>query len=104
MELSLSFDKLSLHDALLCRIEIDWENAWVILDLQAFVDISEPASPHHLLFRGVADFRCTRTNEWGPSSAILDVSMVNGEYKIQMQSGDSILIKASGYEFKKGSL
>ncbi|WP_220719580.1 hypothetical protein [Agarivorans litoreus] len=96
----MSFETLPLHDALLGRIEIDWDTALVWLDLQAFSEVSESALPYCLLFRVVTDFRYSRINEWGPSNSILDAKMLGDEYHIQMQSGDSIFIKASGYEFR----
>ncbi|WP_411993651.1 hypothetical protein [Agarivorans sp. DSG3-1] len=100
----MNFEKLPLHDALLDRIEIDWDNALVRLDFQAFIEVSEPALPYHLLFRVVTDFRCSRENEWGPSNSILEAKAVDDEYHIKMQSGDSIFIKASGYEFQQSGI
>ncbi|MBV1879319.1 MAG: hypothetical protein KUG79_16880 [Pseudomonadales bacterium] len=100
----MSFDKLPLHDALLGQIKIDWENSLVKLELQAFTELSKAASPHHLLFQGVTDFRCSRNNEWGPSNSVLEVNNIDCEYQIQMQSGDTISIKADGYEFKQSGL
>jgi hypothetical protein len=99
----LSFETLPLHDALLGRIEIDWDTALVRLDLQAFSEVAKPALPYYLLFRVVTDFRYSRLNEWGPSNSILEAKVVGDEYHIQMQSGDNICIKASSYEFKQSN-
>ena len=96
----MSFEKLPLHDAILQQITIDWENSVTTFNLLGFLKVSKPASPCSLKFNGVTDFRCPRNNDWGLSNLILDSSFMNGEYHIQMQSGDIISIEAKGYEFK----
>ncbi len=100
----MKFEQLPLHDAILDLIDIGWDEAFVKLNLHAFIEISKPALPCQLEFSGVTNFSCTRDNEWGPSSSVLEVNMVDGEFQMQMQSGDKILIKADAFEFKCSGL
>jgi hypothetical protein len=100
----VNFEQLPLHDAILGLIDIDWDEAFVKLNLHVFIEITKPAEPYQLKFIGVTNFSCTRDNEWGPSNSVLEVNIVGDEYQLQMQSGDKILIKADAFEFKYSGL
>jgi hypothetical protein len=87
--------KISLHDAVLERIEVLWERC--ICNC-----IIRPVSPERqtviLRFSGVTEVRIPHVNPWGPSSSILEVRESEQSYVLEMQSGDSISIMAAGYE------
>lgn len=100
----MNFEQLPLHDAILGLIDIGWDEASVKLDLLVFVEVSKPALPYQLEFSGVTNFSCTKDNEWGPSNSVLEVSVVDKGYQLQMQSGDRILVTADDFEFKYSGL
>jgi hypothetical protein len=100
----VNFEQLPLHDAILGLIDIDWDEAFVKLNLHVFIEITKPAEPYQLKFIGVTNFSFTRDNEWEPSNSVLEVNIVDDEYQLQMQSGDKILIKADAFEFKYSGL
>lgn len=97
----MSIEKLPLHDAVIEQISIDWRSSRVELELLVFTDLSKPASSHKLVFQDLKEFQCSRTDEWGPSSSILEVTYSDARYLIKVQSGDEISISAGAYEFKQ---
>lgn len=52
----------NLHDAVLERVVIDWDQATARIEL-----IRVPRGPMALELRGLVDFKLTRRQEWGPS-------------------------------------
>lgn len=100
----MSFESLPLHDALIEKIIFDFESSTLTIELFVFLNTSTTASQHRITFKDVNDFRCPRKNEWGPSNSVLETKFSNNEYMIQMQSGDTIIVQASSYEFEQVGL
>ena len=95
----LPFSNLPLHDAVLNRIELSWQEKLCRIHLAAFVEPGLSAVAHQLEFYGVTRFVLSHSESWGPSASILNGSEVDGVYQLQMQSGDNIEVKASGFSF-----
>ena len=97
--LALSFSDLPLHDAALVTIEVLWSEKLCRVQLSAFVEHGQPATPHLLEFHGVTKLAISHNESWGPSQYILGSAEVNGIYQLKMQSGDDIEVEASGFSF-----
>ena len=98
------FDKLSLHDAILETIEINWANSIVVLNLKAFVVNGKNAIPSKLEFNAVTNLVIPHKSEWGNSSSINSVRISNNQYTIEMQSGDILTIEAESFSFESNDL
>ena len=83
------------HDWILVSINFDWQSASLNIHLQ---DLAR--SNRLLIAEGVSEFRVPRKNEWGASISVNEVTeseVQAGDGKclqIEMQSGDTIVIKA----------
>ncbi len=93
---SASFDALPLHDAVVSAIEIDWEKKLCRFHLSV---VSRSGNDALLAFEGVTWLSMPHNEPWGPSSSVNSVSDAGGGFKIEMQSGDIIEIKATSYAF-----
>src|SRR4051812_10996331 len=96
------FDSLPLHDAVLYRVSLEWEQRVFSAEVAIFLDCSKPAVPASLSFNGVRSVRLTREEPWGPSV------FINRQYKtgpttyaIETQSGDVIEIDADGFSLTR---
>jgi hypothetical protein len=82
----------NLHDAVLERVVIDWDQAIARVELTRV-----PGGSTVLELRGLVEFKMTRRQEWGPSVFVnaADVRASDGEVvlTIEMQSGDRITIR-----------
>lgn len=87
--------KINLHDAVLERIEVVWEQRVCRLFVR-------PVSSEHkamvLKFSGVTEVHIPCAGPWGPSTSILEVAESEHSYAITMQSGDFIRINAAELE------
>lgn len=95
----MNFDQLPLHDAPFYSIAYTWQEHSLRIELSAFINNQQRAIPYILQFNGVKGFELSHEEPWGPSDFINEVECNNGEYKIKMQSGDILLIKADSYDF-----
>lgn len=93
------FTSLPLHDALLVSITLLWEEKICRVHLQVFAEHGNAAFPHLLEFHGVELVNAPFTEPWGPSCSINSVSQTAGRFLIEMQSGDTIEVKAGGFTF-----
>ena len=94
----MSFEQLKLHDATLKAIEIIWESKVVILTGKIF---DKDSSKFKLEFHGVSYSEIPHTENWGPSVSIHEQSSPeDGEYRVLMQTGDTIVIKANSYQYE----
>lgn len=97
-------DSLPLHDALVVNLRLDWGAAILEIDLLVFSQKGKEASPHTLLFSGVSNFEAPRKSPWGESVSINSVEQTDSGCKIEMQSGDLLVVEAASYEFKPKNL
>ncbi len=81
----------TLHDSTLKAIVLKWESA------VCEIEISEaPLTIGKLTFSGVVSVLIPRRQEWGPSASIMRVHQIlDGQFAIEMQSGDVLRIEAS---------
>jgi hypothetical protein len=89
----------SMHDWTLKKIELDWHAARVTVHLE-----DSTYTARSLIAEGVQNLQVPRTNEWGPSVSVNEVSEIEPvpsglqRVKIEMQSGDVIQIVAQRFE------
>lgn len=100
----MDFGSLPLHDAPVYAITYIWDKRILRIEIAAFINRNERAVPYVLEFFGVSGFEVPHQEPWGPSCFINDAKYGNGEYEIEMQSGDTLLIRSEGYEFNPASL
>jgi hypothetical protein len=92
-------DSLPLHDAVLESIDISWEKAECTLRLSVFLKRDKRAEPCRLQFFGVTRLLMPKNQPWGPSVSVNGAKLENGTVQIEMQSGDTIEVVATGIEF-----
>lgn len=97
------FNKLPLHDAVLYKIIHEWDDRRVIFSMSAFVNVRENAIPHELIFSDVTMLIIPAEWPWASSDCINRVEIVDDEYQLEIQSGDVIRVKASGFQFLPSS-
>lgn len=92
------FDALPLHDAVLSRVSLEWEQRVFSAEVAIFLDCSKPAVPAVLSFDGVRAVRLPCGAPWGPSAFINRQWKLGPKtYAIEIQSGDVIEIDADGF-------
>jgi hypothetical protein len=84
----------NLHDAVLERIELHWEDGILSIALTRV-----PGGPVVLTASGLRDFSVSRRQEWGPSVFVNEARVRRDgeaaiEMDIEMQSGDTITVVA----------
>jgi hypothetical protein len=84
----------NLHDAVLERIELRWEDGLATIEVTLV-----PGGPFVITASGIRSFSMSRVHEWGPSVFINDAKLrAEGEHgnilEIEMQSGDTITLAA----------
>lgn len=84
----------NLHDAVLERIELLWEDGLATIEVTLV-----PGGPFMITASGIRSFSMSRLQEWGPSVFINDAKLqAEGEHggtlEIEMQSGDTIALAA----------
>ena len=101
MILKNKFLELPLHDAILKTIIFNWHELRVELILSVFIDPNRFAIPCQLIIHEVQDAVCPHLSPWGDSSSVNSISEDFGIYKIQMQSGDTLIFKGKNFEFNQ---
>ncbi len=84
-------------------VNINWATSQVEIYLKAFSEIGKDAIPHILKFENVKDIQIPHKSPWGDSVQINRVTVEQGTYKIEMQSGDTIQVLASRFSFKQSA-
>lgn len=92
----MSFNSLPIHDATLSAVYISWDAA------RCDVRILPVGLPAHLLvFEGFKNIEIPRRESWGPSSSVnKSMQPRDGQFEIEMQSGDTIRIEATRWAFR----
>lgn len=88
----------NLHDAVLERLHVDWSAATVTVELHPV-----PGEPIVLTAYGVRELRVDRWEPWGPSAfvnsaEVHDAAPGQVHLRLQMQSGDQVLIVAEQFD------
>jgi hypothetical protein len=90
----MTFDALPLHDATLSAICVSWDEARCDIQLRP---VGMP--PHVLVFEGFTNIELPRRGSWGPSSSVNSVIERDGQFEIELQSGDTIRVQAPRWGF-----
>jgi hypothetical protein len=93
----VSFDALPLHDAPVDSVHIDWKTKTCAIALHVFLTPGVRAVAHRLHFFDVRSLSLPHEEPWGPSFYVNEASYRDGIFRIQMQSGDTIEIVATGF-------
>lgn len=97
----MEFEKLPLHDARVISINYEWETRSVSIVGERYDLLIQKKSVFKILFAKVKLLNIPHLEEWGSSNSILETVKLNqSEYRIQMQSVDSIAIKAERFSFE----
>src|SRR5476649_2208289 len=92
---SMSFSALSIHDATLSAIYVDWKAARCDIRL-----LPVGLAPHLLVFEEFTNIELPRRESSGPSSSVhKSIEQKTGQFEIELQSGDTIRIEASNWTF-----
>lgn len=96
LEQSMPFNSLPIHDATLSAIYVSWEAARCDIRL-----LPVGLTPHLLVFEGFTNIQLPRRESWGPSSSVnKPVELENGQFEIELQSGDTIRVEAAHWSFR----
>ena len=94
------FEEAGLHDATLQSITLDWAAAEVVAVVFLFGGIRAT-----LEFQSITSVVLPRHLPWGPSTSINAArERLNGEYELEMQSGDTLCFSASSWSLKIAAL
>jgi hypothetical protein len=85
------FDSLMLHDATLIDINFNW------LKSVTTVKFKKHDGIYSIQFSSCTNLSIPHECSWGESNSINSFSNKGCVYKIEMQSGDLIVINASGF-------
>jgi hypothetical protein len=96
LEESMTFTTLPIHDATLSAIYVSWEAARC--DIRLF-PVGIP--PHLLVFEGFTNIELPRRESWGPSSSVNSVKERDGQFEIELLSGDTIRVEAALWAFRQ---
>jgi hypothetical protein len=94
-------DQLSrdLHDAVLLKIEHDWQSRKCTLYFRGSPTIG---APFHVEFADVARLEFSAEAPWGPSASILEAAQMPGNsFAMTMQSGDTLVVHSPNYSLKR---
>ncbi|NUM33965.1 MAG: hypothetical protein HUU50_05445 [Candidatus Brocadiae bacterium] len=96
----VEFHSLNLHDAHITNIGLCWESGCLTIEASVFIDgLQKPAIFCKLCWTNLHKLFIPREFPWGPSSFIHSHQFVPpGQYEIEMQSGDTLLIEADKFE------
>jgi len=88
-----------LHDAVLLKIEHDWQSRTCKLCFRGSPIIDEPFV---LEFQSVGRVEFSSSFPWGPSDSVLEaVTRRRESVTITMQSGDTVLVHSPNYSLKR---
>ena|ERR1700693_3236016 len=94
------FSTLRLHDAVLKELRVDWAARTCLAEMDAFVDgLEKPAQPLRIVWHKVEEVVVPHRDPWGNSVHINSAREEDGQFMIEMQSGDVIRIVAKNVEF-----
>jgi len=91
------FDSWPLHDAILNKITIDWNQGTCTLDLT----LNHPTKTTPIVFKNITGVTIPHKASWGNSNYINEQYSSKNEFVIEMQSGDKIVIMAGEVVLQK---
>lgn len=91
----MSFSAISIHDATVSAVCINWKAARCDIRL---LPVGLP--PHMLVFEGFTHIELPRRESWGPSSSVnSSTELKAGHFEIELQSGDTLRIEAANWAY-----
>jgi hypothetical protein len=79
---------MNLHDATLLTITVDWAEGTASVRLHPYSGmVTIEAS-------GLSHLDIPRRHPWGPSVSVNEVTLVDRTLRVEMQSGDTLVIEA----------
>ncbi|WP_155237954.1 hypothetical protein [Teredinibacter turnerae] len=97
----MKFESLELHDSTIYEIKYLWGSRELTLKGTRYSQEKSGIIPFSLLFKSVSSYSVQHNAPWGESSSINGTGIeVNGQYLIELQSGDVISVVASEVEFE----
>jgi hypothetical protein len=86
---------LSLHDATLDEVAVEWHTRVCIVRLRRVGP--DGGQPVELRWHGVTEFQMTSEAPWGASASVLEArSLPGGTDELALQSGDVLRVRAEG--------
>ena len=85
--MSANSERLDVHDKVLREVIVQWEDARAELVFHSM----------RIVCTGLVSVRIPRENSWGPSVHGNSATVVEGTLNLEMQSGDTIEVRASTY-------
>ena len=95
----MDFSDLPLHDGLVKTISINWSGKSAEIFLDCFLKPNQNAQPCVLTFSGISSVNVPMTAPWGESNSINTARVQKNIFKIELQSGDILQLKAETFGF-----
>lgn len=96
----MNFEALQVHDAVLSAIYISWEADHC--DLRV---LPVGTTAHLLVFEGFTALEFPKQEPWGPSSSINSLrEPEQGQFEIELQSGDVLRVRARSWSYRPEAL
>ena len=100
-ESELDIGKEQLHDSLVKDILIDREDESIVIRIATAEYYYPETRRASIIAEKVSSFTCPVKNPWGRSCSINEVVKNGSRLKIEMQSGDIIVIEAEAFKLVK---
>jgi hypothetical protein len=92
--MTATFNDWPLHDGVVYDVTVDWKQRTCQIRAAAFVERNAAAVPCILAWTGVRSVRVSMEEPWGRSVCVNSQEQAGQVFRIEMQSGDDIVIEA----------
>ena len=96
----MEFKDLPLHDGLVKTISINWSDKSAEIFLDCFLMPNQSAQPCSLTFSDISSINVPMATPWGESNSINMARVQNNIFQIELQSGDTLQLEASAFDFE----
>jgi len=86
-------NEFNFHDSVLKKIVIDWKLKECNIEISIWNGILNKTEIVVLRIECFKSISIPRYNDWGESESIMEINISDIELNIEMQSGDTIVIK-----------
>ena len=94
----MDFNKLEIHDSSVDKLEYDIEREELVVTGKKWCDSIKSTKTYCLVFKHVGSISIPNAQPWGKSNSVNSQTFRDGEYSIELQSGDIIKVCASSCE------
>ncbi|KAA3439753.1 hypothetical protein [Rufibacter hautae] len=91
----------SLHDSSIKEISIDWEREILTIEISTTALSFPEIRRAFIKAENVTSLLCPMKSPWGKSKSINEVKQIGKKLKIEMQSGDTIVIEATLFKLEE---